>query len=102
MTTMVDAVIVLTLLEALALVAFHRSTGRGLAPREFALNMVSGLCLMFALAGALRDAGIGWLALCLVGAGAAHGSDLLLRAQRGRAAAGADSLHGIVRQEGNR
>lgn len=86
MTKLVDAVIVFTLLEGLALLALHRATGRGPAPRDFALNLASGLCLMLALDGVLRDAGSGWLALCLLGAGLAHGSDIAWRVRRRPAA----------------
>lgn len=101
MTTLVDAVIALTLFEGLALAAFHRSTGRGPAPRDVMLNLVSGLCLMLALAGVLREAGIGWLMLCLAGAGAAHGSDLWLKARRGQVAP-AEASRNIARPKGNR
>ena len=79
---LVDAVIVFTLLEGAALIAWHRATGRGVAPREFAINMVAGLFLMLALRCLVRDSGAAWVALCLLAAGAAHGSDLWLRWRR--------------------
>ena len=53
----IDAVIVFTLIECVALVIYHRRTGRGVAVRDFFANMVSGLCLMFALRCLATDAG---------------------------------------------
>ena len=79
---LIDAVIAFTLMEGFVLVAWHRATGRGVAPREFAINLASGLCLMLALRCLARDAGATWIALCLLAAGAAHGTDLWLRWRR--------------------
>ena len=79
---LIDAVIAFTLVEGLVLAAWHRATGRGVAPREFAINMASGLCLMLALRCLARDTGTTWIALCLLAAGAAHGTDLWLRWRR--------------------
>ncbi len=79
---LVDAVIGLTLLEGLGLLAWHRTTGRGVAPRDFLLNLLAGLCLMAALRCAVRDTGTVGVALALMAAGAAHLSDLLWRARR--------------------
>ncbi len=81
--TLVDLVLAFTVVEGVALALFHRLAGRGVAPRDFALNMAAGLCLMLALRGAVQDAGAAWIALALLGAGLAHGSDLLLRWRRG-------------------
>ena len=79
---LVDAVIAFTLIECLLLVGYHRVTGKGVAPRDFFVNMVSGLCLMLALRCLARDAGSTWVALWLLAAGAAHGTDLLMRWRR--------------------
>lgn len=87
MTQIVDGVIVFTLLEGLALVLYHRSTGRGVALRDFLANMASGLCLMLALRFAVTDAGAASIALCLLGAGLAHATDLWLRGRRSARAA---------------
>jgi hypothetical protein len=76
---LVDAVIVFTLLECAALVAYHRFMGKGVPVRDFLANMVSGLCLMLALRCLARDAGGQWVAAFLLAAGAAHGIDLWLR-----------------------
>ena len=80
-TTLVDAVITLTVLELLALWGFHKWTGRGLAPADYLLNGFAGLGLMVALRGALMPQW-GLVALGLLAAGAAHYADLLLRARR--------------------
>ena len=80
--SLVDLVIVFTLIEGLVLLLVHRATGKGVAPREFLLNLVSGLCLMLALRALVRDAGAAWVAMCLLGAGVAHGTDLWMRWRR--------------------
>jgi hypothetical protein len=79
---LLDAVILFTLLEGLGLWAFHARTGRGLAPRDYALNMASGLCLMLAVRAALGTAAWPWVAVWLAAAGLAHGLDLWRRWQR--------------------
>ena len=78
----IDAVIAFTLLECLLLVGYHRVTGKGVAPRDFFVNMVSGGCLMLALRCLARDTGSTWVALWLLAAGLAHGADMLLRWRR--------------------
>ena len=80
--SLIDGVIAFTLLEGAALFAWHRASGRGVAPREFLMNMVSGLCLMLALRAFAHGAGAGWVAFCLLAAGVAHGSDLWRRWRR--------------------
>ncbi len=79
---LIDFVIAFTVVEGAALALYHRATGKGVAPREFALNMASGLCLMLALRSLVQVAGAPWIALCLLAAGLAHGTDLLLRWRR--------------------
>jgi hypothetical protein len=79
----VDLVIAFTLIECLALALYHRATGKGVAVRDFAANMVSGLCLMLALRCLSRDAGAGWVAFFLLAAGIAHGTDIWMRWRRG-------------------
>ncbi|MBC7608134.1 MAG: hypothetical protein H7228_00945 [Polaromonas sp.] len=81
---LIDAVIALTIFEGLALTAYYRITGRGVAPGDFALNMLSGLCLMFALRFALVNAGWMWVAASLSAAGLAHAADLAQRWRRQR------------------
>ncbi|MGJ7506172.1 hypothetical protein [Variovorax sp. GT1P44] len=82
MTWLVDAVIVVTLLECFVLLAWRLLTGRGIAPIEFMPNLASGLCLMLALRCVVLDGGTHWVALFLLGAGVAHGIDLGLRWRR--------------------
>ena len=79
---LIDGVIVFTLIECIALVAYHRSTGKGVAPRDFFVNIVSGLCLMLALRCLANDAGTAWVAVSLAAAGLAHGIDILMRWKR--------------------
>ena len=79
---LVDLVIAFTLVEAAALLLYRSVTGRGVASGDFALNMLSGLCLMLALRGFARDSGVAWIALCLLGAGLMHGADIWLRWRR--------------------
>lgn len=86
---LIDAVIVFTAIEMSALLSLYRLTGKGVAPRDFLANMVAGLCLMLALRGVVRDAGIEWLALFLLAAGVAHGIDILMRWRRSQLRPGA-------------
>jgi len=78
----VDAVIVVTLAEFAVLLAWHKRVGAGVAPRDFALNMVSGLCLMLALRCAVRGSSAAWILALLLCAGLAHGADILRRWRR--------------------
>lgn len=74
---LVDAVIVLTLLEFLLFQWFFGRTGRGVAPRIIGLNLFSGLALMCALRAALADApSPGLIAFFLAVAGLLHGLDI--------------------------
>ena len=75
----VELIIVLTLLEGFAIALHHKLTGRGLAPRSYALNLVAGLCLMMALRASVQDSGWLQINLFLVLAGIAHGLDLWRR-----------------------
>ena len=79
---LIDIVIGLSMLEGVALAVYHRISGRGIAPREFAANLVSGLCLMLALRAAVTSAAWSWMALWLLAAGVAHWSDLWQRWRR--------------------
>ncbi|WP_395670193.1 hypothetical protein [Rhodoferax sp.] len=77
----VNVAIGFTLLELVVLWVWHRTTGRGLAPRDYALNLLSGLMLMLALRASIAALWPG-VALCLIAAGVAHVSDLVLRSRR--------------------
>lgn len=75
----VDLVLALTLCEAAALLAWHRRSGRGVPPREFLANLLSGACLLLALRVGLAGAWWGWIALALLAALVAHLTDLARR-----------------------
>lgn len=70
----VDLVLAVLALEAVALLLLHRRTGAGLGPRDVAAKLLPGLCLLLAL----RAAGGGGPAvvLWLAAAGVAHAVDL--------------------------
>ncbi len=53
---MIDLVIVITLVEGLFLTGFHRVTGKGVAPGDFAATLISGLLLMLAVRNVLGGA----------------------------------------------
>jgi hypothetical protein len=84
---LIDVVIALTVIECVVLVAWHHATGRGVAPRDFIVNLLSGLCLMLALRALAHQAGAGWVAFFLFAAGVAHGLDIWRRWQRRNRAA---------------
>ena len=83
----VDAILALVPLEALALLLWHRRTGRGLAPAAVIGNLGAGFCLAAALRCALLggtpsaslQAGI---AALLAAAGLAHLADMAARWRR--------------------
>ena len=70
------------LVECGVLIFYHHLTKRGLAPKDYFLNLGAGLCLMLALRSALASAGWAWMVLCLMAAGLAHGADLWTRWRR--------------------
>jgi hypothetical protein len=76
---LIDVVIAFTVLEGLALAVYHRLSGRGLAARDYAVNLLAGLCLMLAVRGAVGGAQWQWVGLCLLAAGLVHAADLWRR-----------------------
>ena len=76
---LVDTVIVITLLEVGFLLLYHQQTKRGLAPRDYLLNVLSGLCLMLALRCCLKNSAWFFIAAWLAAAGAAHVADIAMR-----------------------
>ena len=80
--TLIDAVIVLTAVEGLALALHRRLTGRGLPAAEYALNLASGLALMLALRAAIAGAHWGAVAAALAAAGLLHALDIVRRWRR--------------------
>lgn len=84
-TAWIDVVIALTAVEAVALALYHRATGRGVAPADFALTLASGVALLLALRSAVAD-GFGPVAAAwLLAGGAAHAADLRRRWRARRA-----------------
>lgn len=75
----VDLILVLVVLEAVLIALYHRATGRGVAPRDLVLTLLSGGCLLLALRLALSGAELVWVALALTGALLAHLADLYRR-----------------------
>jgi len=75
----VDMILALTLAEAVAVLLFHRGTGRGPAPADFLVNLLSGIWLLLALRAALTGSWWGWIALCLLGSLLSHLADLARR-----------------------
>lgn len=78
----IDGVIVLTVMEVILLAVIHRWSGRGIAPSEILLNVLSGLSLMLALRIALSDSPLVMVLGALLLAGIFHGLDLLRRWRR--------------------
>ncbi|ACA18090.1 conserved hypothetical protein [Methylobacterium sp. 4-46] len=84
----VDLVLALVALEAVALTAWRRRAGRPGLP-GLLVNLASGACLMLALRAALVGAAWTWIALALAGAGIAHALDLRWRLREPGGDAGA-------------
>lgn len=78
---LVELIVALVVLEGVFLVAYHRATGRGIAPAGVLGNLLAGLFLLLALRSVMIDAAWGWLALFLALALIAHLGDLWYRWQ---------------------
>ena len=72
----VDALLVLLAVEAVALGWWWRRTGRGVAPRAFLPFLAAGAGLLLAMRTALAGGWWGWVGLWLALAGIAHAVDL--------------------------
>ncbi len=75
----IDAILVLMIVEGLLLAAYHHRTGRGLASIDIVLNLAAGAFLLLALRGALVGAGWQAIAASLAAALVAHLMDLRRR-----------------------
>jgi hypothetical protein len=76
----VDLILLMVAAEVLAVVGWHRWTGRGgLALGELICLLLPGVFLLAALRGALVGAWWGWIAAWLLAALAAHLGDLARR-----------------------
>ncbi len=78
----VDLVIALVAIEALAILMWKAKSGRGPAAAPFVCNLLSGAFLLLGLRNALANAAWPWIALCLIAALAAHVADLIGRWER--------------------
>lgn len=76
-----------TAAEMALLWAWHRCTGKGLQPADYALSLLSGLLLMGTLRGVLTPGAGGWALAGLAASGVCHALDLRLRWQRSQTAA---------------
>ena len=79
---LVDLVILATLVEFFVLRALYLKKGVGVAPKHFALNLLSGVCLMLALRVALSGGALALILITLAAAGLLHGLDIYRRWQR--------------------
>ena len=75
----VDLIIGLTVIEAVALVLYWHRSGRGVEPSDLLINILSGISLMLAARSALVGAWWGWTGLFLFLAGVAHAAYLARR-----------------------
>ena len=75
----VDLILLIVAIEAIALIVYWRATGRGIAPRDLLPNLIAGALLLLALRLTLADAG--WMAICvcLAAAGVANIVDIMRR-----------------------
>lgn len=76
---LIDVILCLVLVEAIALTVIHRLTGRGVAARELIGLLLAGGFLLLALRAALTDSAWLWVALWLTLALVAHIADLAMR-----------------------
>lgn len=75
----IDAILVLVVIEMLALSALHRRNARWPSLRSLMPNLLAGVALLLAVRGALADAGPAWLSACLSVALLMHLADLAVR-----------------------
>ncbi len=74
-----DIVIALMVVEAMALIAYARATGRGIAPVQVLTNFAAGICLFMAVRFALTGAPWQWIGGSLAISLVAHLADLKSR-----------------------
>ena len=79
---LLNGVILLTLIELAALVLYRRLSGRGIPARDYALNMLSGLCLMLAVRSVMLNEAWFATAAWLSAAGLVHVIDMVRRWRR--------------------
>ncbi|WP_158807569.1 hypothetical protein [Beijerinckia sp. L45] len=72
MIVLMDGILGLVFVEALALALYHRTTGRGIAPQRYLANLSAGFALLLTARLALGGAPAWQLALCLLASLCAH------------------------------
>ena len=72
MRLLMDAILGLVVVEALALALYHRVTGGGIAPRRYLANLMAGFALLLTARLALGGAADWQLAACLLASLCAH------------------------------
>lgn len=79
---LVDLVLLVVVIEAIAVIGYWARFRRGIAPADFLPSLLAGALILLALRFAI--AGPGWLlpAACLSGAGLAHLIDVVRRWKR--------------------
>jgi hypothetical protein len=75
----VDLILLLVFVEAVALLIYHRVTGRGLGTIDVVMVLLPGACLLLALRAALTHAAWTSVATWLVAALATHLADVWRR-----------------------
>ena len=75
----VDAILIFMALEGIALIAYQRVTGRGIAPLAVIANLLAGGGLLLALRATITGAGWPVIAACMGLSFAAHLADLQRR-----------------------
>lgn len=80
--TLIDTVLLVTVVEAFVLWIYHRKTGKGIPPRDFLGNLMSGLMLMAALRAHISNQPWFTMAGLLAASGVAHAADLWMRWRR--------------------
>ncbi len=81
---LMDAILALVVVEALALALYHHLTRRGLAPRAYAANLAAGFFLLLTARLVAGGASPWLIPLGLLAALCAHVTDIALRWPRSR------------------
>jgi hypothetical protein len=80
----VDAIVLVMILEAIVLLAYRRATGRGLGFVDILSVLLPGACLLLALRAALRGEDWSAIALWLIAAFLLHLADIWRRVRASR------------------
>lgn len=76
---LIDAVLAVTAIELVVLIAWRRWSGRGLRAADVAVPLSAGVCLLVTARLAATGAPWPWLAASLAAAGLCHGVDVVRR-----------------------